>query len=148
MSRRYFGTDDVRATVGEAPIAEFVLRLGFAAGEVARRGSGQERPAVLIGKDTRIWTLLELRSRQGFAAAGVDVAACGPMPTPAVACLTRALRLSAGIVISASLNAPTTASSSSMPRARSFLTRSRAQSRLRSIGAHRAGSAELGQARR
>jgi phosphoglucosamine mutase len=107
MSRRYFGTDGVRGRVGEAPITpEFVLRLGFAAGEVlARRRSGQERPAVLIGKDTRIsGYMLEAALEAGFAAAGVDVMLCGPMPTPAVAYLTRALRLSAGIVISASHN--------------------------------------------
>jgi phosphoglucosamine mutase len=107
MSRKYFGTDGVRGRVGEAPITpEFVLRLGFAAGEVlARRRSGHERPAVLIGKDTRIsGYMLEAALEAGFAAAGVDVRLCGPMPTPAVAYLTRALRLSAGIVISASHN--------------------------------------------
>ncbi len=107
MSRKYFGTDGVRGRVGEAPITpEFVLRLGFAAGEVlARRRSGHERPAVLIGKDTRIsGYMLEAALEAGFAAAGVDVMLCGPMPTPAVAYLTRALRLSAGIVISASHN--------------------------------------------
>ena len=107
MSRKYFGTDGVRGKVGEAPITpEFVLRLGFAAGEVlARRRSGHERPAVLIGKDTRIsGYMLEAALEAGFAAAGVDVMLCGPMPTPAVAYLTRALRLSAGIVISASHN--------------------------------------------
>jgi phosphoglucosamine mutase len=107
MSRKYFGTDGVRGKVGEAPITpEFVLRLGFAAGEVlARRRAGHERPAVLIGKDTRIsGYMLEAALEAGFAAAGVDVMLCGPMPTPAVAYLTRALRLSAGIVISASHN--------------------------------------------
>ncbi len=107
MNRKYFGTDGVRGRVGEAPITpEFVLRLGFAAGEVlARRKSGHERPAVLIGKDTRIsGYMLEAALEAGFAAAGVDVMLCGPMPTPAVAYLTRALRLSAGIVISASHN--------------------------------------------
>jgi phosphoglucosamine mutase len=107
MSRKYFGTDGVRGRVGELPITpEFVLRLGFAAGEVlARRRSGHERPTVLIGKDTRIsGYMLEAALEAGFAAAGVDVMLCGPMPTPAVAYLTRALRLSAGIVISASHN--------------------------------------------
>ncbi len=107
MTRKYFGTDGVRGKVGEAPITpDFVLRLGFAAGEVlARRRSGHERPAVLIGKDTRIsGYMLEAALEAGFAAAGVDVMLCGPMPTPAVAYLTRALRLSAGIVISASHN--------------------------------------------
>jgi phosphoglucosamine mutase len=107
MSRKYFGTDGVRGRVGEAPITpDFVLRLGFAAGEVlARHRSGHERPAVLIGKDTRVsGYMLEAALEAGFAAAGADVLLCGPMPTPAVAYLTRALRLSAGIVISASHN--------------------------------------------
>ena len=107
MSRKYFGTDGVRGRVGETPITpEFVLRLGFAAGEVlARERGGHDRPAVLIGKDTRIsGYMLEAALEAGFAAAGVDVMLCGPMPTPAVAYLTRALRLSAGIVISASHN--------------------------------------------
>jgi phosphoglucosamine mutase len=107
MTRKYFGTDGVRGRVGEAPITpDFVLRLGFAAGEVlARRRSGRDRPAVLIGKDTRVsGYMLEAALESGFAAAGVDVMLCGPMPTPAVAYLTRALRLSAGIVISASHN--------------------------------------------
>jgi phosphoglucosamine mutase len=92
MSRKYFGTDGVRGRVGEAPITpEFVLRLGFAAGDVlARRRSGHERPAVLIGKDTRLsGYMLEAALEAGFAAAGVDVMLCGPMPTPAVAYLTR-----------------------------------------------------------
>jgi phosphoglucosamine mutase len=109
MTRKHFGTDGVRGRVGEAPITpDFVLRLGYAAGEVLarRRGShGRDRPAVLIGKDTRIsGYMLEAALEAGFAAAGVDVFLCGPMPTPAVAYLTRALRLSAGIVISASHN--------------------------------------------
>jgi phosphoglucosamine mutase len=108
MSRKYFGTDGIRGRVGEAPITpDFVLRLGFAAGEVlARRGAtGDHRPAVLIGKDTRIsGYMLEAALESGFAASGVDVMLCGPMPTPAVAYLTRALRLQAGIVISASHN--------------------------------------------
>jgi phosphoglucosamine mutase len=107
MTRKYFGTDGVRGRVGEPPITpEFVLRLGFAAGEVLARGkTGHERPTVLIGKDTRIsGYMLEAALEAGFAAAGVDVMLSGPMPTPAVAYLTRALRLSAGIVISASHN--------------------------------------------
>jgi phosphoglucosamine mutase len=109
MSRKYFGTDGVRGTVGEAPITpEFVLRLGYAAGLtlVAREQlPAGERPAVLIGKDTRIsGYMLEAALESGFAAAGVDVMLAGPMPTPAVAYLTRALRLQAGIVISASHN--------------------------------------------
>ncbi|MDA8258214.1 MAG: phosphoglucosamine mutase [Betaproteobacteria bacterium] len=109
MGRKYFGTDGVRGRVGQAPITpEFVMRLGFAAGSalVARDGLGsQERPAVLIGKDTRIsGYMLEAALEAGFSAAGVDVMLCGPMPTPAVAYLTRALRLQAGVVISASHN--------------------------------------------
>ena len=109
MGRKYFGTDGVRGRVGEPPITpEFVMRLGFAAGVtlVARDGLPQgERPAILIGKDTRIsGYMLEAALEAGFAAAGVDVMLAGPVPTPAVAYLTRALRLQAGVVISASHN--------------------------------------------
>ncbi len=106
-SRRFFGTDGVRGTVGEAPITpDWVLRLGNASGRVLAAGaSGGANPAVLIGKDTRIsGYLLESALEAGLAAAGVDVLLAGPMPTPAVAYLTRALRLTAGIVISASHN--------------------------------------------
>ena len=110
MGRRYFGTDGVRGKVGEPPITpDFVMRLGFAAGEVLTRSARirkGERPAVLIGKDTRIsGYMLEAALEAGLAAAGIDVMLSGPMPTPAVAYLTRALRLQAGIVISASHNA-------------------------------------------
>ena len=103
MGRKYFGTDGVRGRVGEAPITpEFVMRLGYAAGRVLAQRTGP-RPAVLIGKDTRIsGYLLEAALEAGFSAAGVDVLLSGPLPTPAVAYLTRALRLSAGVVISAS----------------------------------------------
>jgi phosphoglucosamine mutase len=104
MSRRYFGTDGVRGTVGESPMTpDFVMRLGYAAGKVL---SGKEaHPAVLIGKDTRIsGYMVESALEAGFSAAGVDVHMTGPVPTPAVAYLTRALRLSAGVVISASHN--------------------------------------------
>jgi len=108
MTRAYFGTDGVRGTVGEAPMtADFVLRLGYAAGKVlaARDAGGGERPAVLIGKDTRIsGYMIEAALEAGFSAAGVDVLLCGPLPTPGVAYLTRALRLAAGVVISASHN--------------------------------------------
>jgi phosphoglucosamine mutase len=108
MGRKYFGTDGVRGRVGQSPITpDFVMRLGYAAGSalVARDASVQERPAVLIGKDTRIsGYMLEAALEAGFSAAGVDVMLCGPMPTPAVAYLTRALRLQAGVVISASHN--------------------------------------------
>jgi phosphoglucosamine mutase len=108
MTRTYFGTDGVRGTVGEAPMtADFVLRLGYAAGKVlaARDAGAGERPVVLIGKDTRIsGYMIEAALEAGFSAAGVDVLLCGPLPTPGVAYLTRALRLAAGVVISASHN--------------------------------------------
>ncbi|AVR88806.1 phosphoglucosamine mutase [Thauera aromatica] len=109
MGRRYFGTDGVRGRVGEVPITpEFVMRLGYAAGVtlVAREKlPAGEHPAVLIGKDTRIsGYMLEAALEAGFSAAGVDVVLAGPIPTPAVAYLTRALRLQAGVVISASHN--------------------------------------------
>ena len=107
--RKYFGTDGVRGRVGESPITpDFVMRLGHAAGRVL--AAGQELPpgehaAVLIGKDTRIsGYMLESALQAGLSAAGVDIYLAGPMPTPAVAYLTRALRLQAGIVISASHN--------------------------------------------
>jgi len=106
--RRYFGTDGMRGRVGEAPITpDVILKLGWAAGRTLTKGDGArgERPAVLIGKDTRIsGYLLEATLEAGLSAAGVDVYLCGPLPTPAIAYLTRALRLSAGIVISASHN--------------------------------------------
>ncbi len=122
MGRKFFGTDGVRGRVGEAPITpDFVMRLGYAAGRVlagagvpgrlpsansvALEGRASTRPAVIIGKDTRIsGYMLEASLEAGLSAAGVDVLLCGPLPTPAVAYLTRALRLSAGIVISASHN--------------------------------------------
>jgi phosphoglucosamine mutase len=107
MTRRYFGTDGVRGKVGKLPITpDFVMRLGYAAGKVlaAHRKEG-ERPTVLIGKDTRIsGYMCESALEAGFTSAGVDVVLTGPMPTPAVAYLTRALRLAAGVVISASHN--------------------------------------------
>jgi phosphoglucosamine mutase len=108
MARKYFGTDGVRGLVGEAPITpDFVMRLGYAAGKVLAKGntSSSGRPTVLIGKDTRIsGYMLEAALEAGFSAAGVDVMLAGPMPTPAIAYLTRALRLQAGVVISASHN--------------------------------------------
>ncbi len=104
MTRKYFGTDGVRGTVGQAPMTpDFVLRLGYAAGKVLAGQAPQ--PAVLIGKDTRIsGYMIEAALEAGFSAAGVDVLLCGPLPTPGVAYLARALRLSAGVVISASHN--------------------------------------------
>jgi phosphoglucosamine mutase len=106
MSRKYFGTDGIRGRVGSAPITpDFVMRLGYAAGQVIAKKRVGVRPTVLIGKDTRIsGYMLEAALEAGFAAAGVDVMLAGPVPTPAVAYLTRALRLSAGVVISASHN--------------------------------------------
>ena len=110
MSRKYFGTDGVRGKVGEYPITpEFVMHLGYSAGKVLAAEnwhlSQGENPGVLIGKDTRIsGYLLESALQAGLIAAGVDVYLAGPVPTPAVAYLTRALRLQAGIVISASHN--------------------------------------------
>ncbi len=106
MTRKYFGTDGIRGRVGIAPITpDFVMKLGFAAGQVLAHDGIVQRPCVLIGKDTRIsGYMLEAALEAGFAAAGVDVMLCGPMPTPAIAYLTRALRLQAGVVISASHN--------------------------------------------
>ena len=121
MKRRHFGTDGIRGTVGTEPITpEFVLRLGHAVGRVLneraagrspdvgaeRRKAVGPRPTVLIGKDTRIsGYMLESALEAGFASAGVDVLLTGPLPTPGVAYLTRALRLDLGVVISASHNA-------------------------------------------
>lgn len=102
-NRKYFGTDGIRGKVGEAPITpDFVLKLGWAAGKVlARHGSRK----VLIGKDTRIsGYMLESALEAGLAAAGLSAAFTGPMPTPAIAYLTRTFRAEAGIVISASHN--------------------------------------------
>lgn len=107
MTRQYFGTDGVRGKVGVLPITpDFVMRLGYSAGKVlAKATAGSARPVVLIGKDTRIsGYMLEAALEAGFAAAGVDVWLAGPIPTPAVAYLTRTLRLTAGVVISASHN--------------------------------------------
>lgn len=109
MTRKYFGTDGVRGRVGETPITpDFVMRLGHAAGRVLLGKypmPAGERPQVLIGKDTRLsGYMLESALEAGFSAAGVDVSLVGPLPTPAVAYLTRAWRLQAGIVISASHN--------------------------------------------
>jgi phosphoglucosamine mutase len=104
MSRTYFGTDGIRGTVGHAPITpDFMLRLGHAVGRVLK--AREARPTVLIGKDTRIsGYMIESALEAGFASAGTDVLLTGPLPTPGVAYLTRALRLSLGLVISASHN--------------------------------------------
>ena len=105
MSRHYFGTDGIRGTVGQAPITpDFMLRLGHAVGRVLRRT--MKRPTVLIGKDTRIsGYMIESALEAGLSSAGVDTLLTGPLPTPGVAYLTRALRLDLGVVISASHNA-------------------------------------------
>ena len=101
MTKKYFGTDGIRGHVGETPITpEFVMHLGYSAGKVLAAAdwhlSKGERPAVLIGKDTRIsGYMLESALQAGLSAAGVDVLLSGPTPTPAVAYLTRALRLQA-----------------------------------------------------
>jgi phosphoglucosamine mutase len=104
MSRTYFGTDGIRGTVGVAPItADFMLRLGHAVGRVLRRGGA--RVTVLVGKDTRVsGYMIESALEAGFVSAGVDVLLTGPLPTPGVAYLTRALRVDLGVVISASHN--------------------------------------------
>ncbi len=108
--RKFFGTDGIRGRVGQFPITpDFVLKLGYAAGKVLSRADvappHRVRPAVLIGKDTRIsGYMLESALESGLSAAGVDTLLSGPMPTPGVAFLTRALRLSAGVMISASHN--------------------------------------------
>ena len=105
MSRRYFGTDGIRGTVGQDPITpDFMLRLGHAVGRVLKQSAA--RPSVVIGKDTRIsGYMIESALEAGFASAGVDTLLSGPLPTPGVAYLTRALRLDLGVVISASHNA-------------------------------------------
>ncbi len=104
MSKKYFGTDGIRGRVGQYPITpDFMLKLGWAAGKVfAREGSSK----ILIGKDTRIsGYMFESALEAGLSAAGVDVLLTGPMPTPAIAYLTRTFQADAGIVISASHNA-------------------------------------------
>ena len=104
MTRKYFGTDGIRGTVGQSPITpDFVLRLAHAVGHVLK--GKEDRPTVLIGKDTRIsGYMLESALESGFNSAGVDVVLLGPLPTPGVAYLTRAQRASLGVVISASHN--------------------------------------------
>ncbi len=107
MSKRYFGTDGIRGRVGEAPITpDFMLKLGWACGRVfARANSGEGRSLVIIGKDTRVsGYMFESALEAGLVAAGVDVKLLGPMPTPAIALMTRTQSAQAGIVISASHN--------------------------------------------
>ena len=104
MSRVHFGTDGIRGTVGQSPITpDFMLRLGHSVGRVLK--ASDPKPTVLIGKDTRIsGYMIESALEAGFASAGVDVLLTGPLPTPGIAYLTRALRLNLGVVISASHN--------------------------------------------
>ena len=104
-ARKYFGTDGIRGRVGEGNISpDFILKLGWAAGTVLAQGR-ESKPLVVIGKDTRIsGYMFESALEAGFVAAGVDVRMLGPVPTPAVAHLTKSLRADAGIVISASHN--------------------------------------------
>lgn len=104
MNRQYFGTDGIRGTVGQSPITpDFVLQLAHAVGRVLKRSIAH--PKILIGKDTRIsGYMLEAALEAGFNSAGVDVVLLGPVPTPAVAYLTRAQRADLGVVISASHN--------------------------------------------
>jgi phosphoglucosamine mutase len=104
VSKKYFGTDGIRGRVGEYPVtAEFMLKLGWAAGRVL---GTHRNTRVIIGKDTRIsGYMFESALEAGLSAAGVDILLLGPMPTPAVAYLTRTLHACAGIVISASHNA-------------------------------------------
>ena len=104
MTRKYFGTDGIRGTVGQVPITpDFVLRLAHAVGRVLKQT--EAHPTVLIGKDTRIsGYMLESALESGFNSAGVNVVLLGPLPTPGVAYLTRAQRASLGVVISASHN--------------------------------------------
>ncbi len=110
MTKKYFGTDGIRGRVGTYPITpEFIMHLGYSAGKVLSAIDWHlmegEHPTVLIGKDTRVsGYMLESALEAGFSAAGVNVFLSGPMPTPAIAYLIRALRLQAGIVISASHN--------------------------------------------
>lgn len=154
MTRKHFGTDGVRGRVGQSPITpDWVLRLGYAAGRVlvdAQPGS-RDRPGVLIGKDTRIsGYMLEAALEAGFSAAGVDVYLSGPLPTPGVAHLTRALRLQAGLVISASHNGFEdngikffSAAGTKLPDATELAIEAALESPLTCVG-----SADLGKARR
>ena len=106
MKRKYFGTDGIRGRVGDHPItADFMLKLGWAAGKVLTKHANGKKNRVIIGKDTRVsGYMFESALEAGLIAVGVDVDLLGPMPTPAIAYLTRTFRAAAGIVISASHN--------------------------------------------
>lgn len=106
MTKKYFGTDGVRGQVGQYPITpEFALKLAYAAGHVLVNHESNRQPTVLIGKDTRIsGYMLEAAMEAGFTASGVNVLLTGPLPTPGIAYLTRALRVDCGVMISASHN--------------------------------------------
>ncbi|MDK4649647.1 phosphoglucosamine mutase [Kingella kingae] len=106
MARKYFGTDGIRGEVGQFPITpDFVIKLGCAFGRALAHKEQEHRPTVIIGKDTRIsGYMLETALVAGFTAAGVNVVQTGPLPTPGIAYLTRALRLDGGVMISASHN--------------------------------------------
>ena len=108
-TRKYFGTDGVRGFVGKFPITpDFVLKLGYAFGKALVKHDGEYKPTVIIGKDTRIsGYMLESALVAGLASSGVNTIQTGPVPTPAIAYLTRAMRLSGGVMISASHNAYT-----------------------------------------
>ena len=130
MNRKYFGTDGIRGTVGTAPITpDFMLRLGHAVGRVLKQN--EPKPTVLIGKDTRIsGYMIESALEAGFASAGVDVLLVGPLPTPGVAYLTRALRLDLGVSsVHRTTHSPTTASSSSRRAAKSCRTTGKPRSK-------------------
>ena len=107
MARKYFGTDGIRGEVGQFPITpDFVMKLGCAFGRALVKADAGHTPTVIIGKDTRIsGYMLETALVAGFTAAGVSVVQTGPLPTPGIAYLTRALRLDGGVMISASHNA-------------------------------------------
>ena len=105
MGRKYFGTDGIRGRVGDSPVTpDFMVKLGYAAGKVFAAQSGG-KATLVIGKDTRVsGYMIESALQAGIVASGADVKLLGPMPTPAIALLTRSQNASAGIVISASHN--------------------------------------------
>ncbi len=106
MARRYFGTDGIRGLANKHPMtSEIALKVGMAAGKAFQNGQHTHRPRVVIGKDTRLsGYMLEAALMSGFTSVGMDVFLLGPMPTPAVAMLTRSLRADIGVMISASHN--------------------------------------------